>query len=104
MDSDYGFNWIIIIQSAYQCNSYQSHQIIKKLVKLLTINFNGNLNCLFIYNPPKIITMTWYVVQKLMEKETTEKIKFIKKDQFDQILDKISQEQLESRFGGVVQD
>ena len=48
--------------------------------------------------------MTWYVLEKLMQKETTEKIKFIQKNKFTEILEKISEEQLENKFGGIIED
>jgi len=93
-------NWVIIIETNNVGMWSFPFKILQNLVTITSIAFTSTLDKLYIMNPPRLLKASWSMIQKLVHPETAAKISMIDKSEYPQLLEKISIDQLEERYGG----
>ncbi len=69
-------------------------------ISSLVINFTCSLQRLYLVNPSSLVLLGWKFAQKFLSEETVSKIAVIGRDQYSELLEYISKEQLERKYGG----
>ena len=59
---------------------------------------------LYILNPSTSLSMMWKVIEAMMDAETTQKIRFLKKNEFFEMTEYIDSDQLQYKYGGGLHD
>jgi len=97
-------NWIIMIDASGCGLLNFPFKIFKKIIQVTSINFPSTLEKIYIMNPSQTIVASWYLIQSLLDPITSKKIALMKKTEYSQLLNKISQSQIETRYGGTLAD
>ena len=53
-------------------------------------------------NPSQTVFASWYLIQSVLDPITSKKIALLKKSEYSQLFNKISQNQIEARYGGTL--
>jgi len=97
-------NWVIIIEN----NSLGLLDFPTKMVKAINditaVNYTSTLDKLYIMNPSSVLKLSWNMISGLIDPETASKISMLSKSDFPQLLERISADQLERRYGGTLPD
>jgi hypothetical protein len=93
-------SWIILLETNEIGVTSMPVSFIKQVISTTQHNYPSSLLKLAILNPSFILNTMWSVFKAIIDYETAEKINFMKKKEFPQLLELIPKEQLEEKFGG----
>lgn len=72
-------NWIFIIDTKGKGIFDLPLKALGMIIDVMQVNFGGHLEKLFILNPSFGLSTTWSVIEKMIDEEAAQKIKFLKK-------------------------
>jgi hypothetical protein len=79
-------NWRFIIDTKEKGVFDLPLKALGVIIDVMQVNFGGHLEKLYILNPSFGLSTTWSVIEKMIDEEAAQKIKFVKKKKLSELL------------------
>lgn len=94
-------NWAIIIDLSHKSLMRIPMRELKKILEVLQNNYTCRMAYTFIVNAPSSLRFIWGLVSSFLDSQSVEKIRIHSEGNPGELLERVSPEQLEEKYGGV---
>jgi len=95
-------NWVIIIDLEKKGFLNFPFKAIQATINVTSLVFAGRMHKMFLVNPTFVFHGLWKLISKFQHPDVLAKIQLLKKNNFDQLLESISKNQLLEQYGGTL--
>eukprot|EP01016_Furgasonia_blochmanni_P002063 TRINITY_DN10819_c0_g1_i3.p1 TRINITY_DN10819_c0_g1~~TRINITY_DN10819_c0_g1_i3.p1 ORF type:complete len:316 (+),score=87.56 TRINITY_DN10819_c0_g1_i3:559-1506(+) len=96
-------NWVVMIDTAKKSVFNFPMKIITRIIKVCQLVFPERLYKMFITNPSTSLVLSWNVISSSLDNNTNSKIEMVDKQNFANLQEHISKDQLEKKYGGDIE-
>lgn len=104
MIGNYCEKFNLFVDIAQQSAMGVSKDFLKKIINLFSNNFNGMIQCTYIYDSGWGFNLMWNLIKGFMHESAKKTTKFVKKGQEDLLRERFPVSRWQKRYGGDMDD